>query len=57
MTPSLQIDPALVKPPETPPPSESLLTASELEQLAALHERGALTDEEFQAAKASLLGL
>jgi putative oligomerization/nucleic acid binding protein len=30
---------------------------SEIEQLAALHARGALTDEEFQAAKARLLGL
>jgi hypothetical protein len=62
-TPNLQINPALVKPPvpalppTMPTTSESPATANELEQLAALHERGALTDEEFQAAKARLLGL
>jgi hypothetical protein len=31
-------------------------TASELERLAALHGRGALTDAEFSAAKGKLLG-
>jgi len=40
-----------------PTPSESPVTANELEQLAALHERGSLSDEEFQAAKARLLDL
>ncbi|MGA2471779.1 MAG: SHOCT domain-containing protein [Solirubrobacteraceae bacterium] len=30
-------------------------TASELERLAALHARGALSDQEFVAAKAKLL--
>lgn len=44
-------------PSKMPTPSESPVTANELEQLAALHERGALSDEEFQAAKARLLGL
>jgi hypothetical protein len=36
-------------------PQESYL--QELEKLAELHERGILTDEEFQAKKAQLLGL
>lgn len=31
-------------------------TAEELQKLAKLHKQGALTDEEFSAAKASLLG-
>jgi multidrug resistance efflux pump len=30
---------------------------SKLERLAALHQTGALTDEEFKVAKAKLLGL
>ena len=30
-------------------------TADELEKLAGLHQRGALTDEEFQAEKSKLL--
>ena len=30
--------------------------SSELEALAALHQKGALTDSEFAAAKARLLG-
>jgi uncharacterized membrane protein YebE (DUF533 family) len=37
-----------------PAPADS---TAELERLAKLHESGALTDEEFAAAKAKLLGL
>lgn len=36
------------------PPSDSI---AELERLARLHESGALTDQEFAAAKARALGL
>jgi hypothetical protein len=43
-------------PPPPPPPVPSISTASELERLSALHEMGQLTDEEFAAAKAKLLG-
>jgi hypothetical protein len=68
MTPNLRVNPALVTPPETASPSEtpsssqlvpsdSPATTNELERLAALHERDALTDEEFRAAKARVLGL
>jgi membrane protease subunit (stomatin/prohibitin family) len=37
-----------------PAPADS---TAELERLAKLHESGALTDEEFAAAKSKLLGL
>lgn len=65
-TPSLLVDPASVTPPDEPEaglpsPAEPDPGVSSpvdgLEQLAALHARGALTDEEFQAAKARMLGL
>ncbi len=36
-----------------PPPADP---ADEIEHLAQLHESGALTDEEFAAAKAKILG-
>lgn len=64
-TANLRIDPAIVKPPDpypietsaiatdAPPPRDSF--AGELERLADLHARGALTDEQFEAAKARLL--
>ena len=60
MTPNLAIDPAVVAPPSPPKPelpsaTEPSSTADEFEKLAALHERGVLSDEEFQAAKARLL--
>jgi membrane protease subunit (stomatin/prohibitin family) len=42
--------------PAAPAPAPADSTA-ELERLAKLHESGALTDEEFAAAKAKLLGL
>jgi hypothetical protein len=38
------------------PPAEDDATA-QLQQLAALHTQGVLTDEEFAAAKAKILGL
>jgi hypothetical protein len=41
-------------PPVAAPPSDSI---AELERLARLHESGALTDQEFAAAKARALGL
>jgi small neutral amino acid transporter SnatA (MarC family) len=46
-------------PPAAPAPAAPAATDStaELERLAKLHESGALTDEEFAAAKSKLLGL
>jgi hypothetical protein len=41
----------------TPPPSGGVDPASQLVKLAELHAAGALTDQEFSAAKARLLGL
>ena len=53
-TPSRTINPALVKPPVSL--AETVAShVDEIERLTALHERGALTDEEFQAAKARVL--
>lgn len=43
-------------PPAAPAPAPSDSTA-ELERLAKLHESGALTDDEFVAAKSKLLGI
>ena len=43
-------------PPPPPPPAESDPTA-ELTQLAQLHDQGILTDEEFSAKKAQILGI
>jgi Short C-terminal domain len=42
--------------PAAPAPAQADSTA-ELERLAKLHESGALSDEEFAAAKSKLLGL
>ena len=44
------------KPTEAAPEDKKDVTA-ELERLADLHKQGILSDEEFKAAKASLLGL
>ena len=41
------------QPASVPPPADP---ADELEHLAQLHSSGALTDEEFAAAKAKILG-
>ena len=45
--------------PPPPPPAAAPApdTIAELERLSRLHESGALTDEEFTAAKARALGL
>ena len=40
----------------SPEPAESLSLADELAKLAEIHRSGALTDDEFTAAKAKLLG-
>jgi Short C-terminal domain len=42
--------------PAPPPPAASTDDASELERLAALHQSGALSDDEFAAAKQKVLG-
>jgi hypothetical protein len=49
-------------PPAPPPPAPRAAPAaddatSEIERLASLHESGALTDDEFAAAKAKVLGI
>lgn len=59
-TPNLAIDPAVVSPPAERAESagrerEGDSFGRDLEQLAALYERGALNEEEFRAAKARLL--
>ena len=45
-------------PPPPPPPAGGLspATIDQLKQLGALHEQGVLTDDEFAAEKAKLLG-
>jgi hypothetical protein len=45
--------PAAVEPPPAAPPTDLV---AQLAQLAQLKEAGALTDDEFQVAKAKLLG-
>jgi hypothetical protein len=47
--------PAPVAP--APAPAATGDTTAELERLASLHQSGALTDDEFAAAKAKLLGI
>ena len=46
--------PAAQPPPAAPPQSSAML--DQLNQLAALHQQGVLTDDEFSAAKAKLFG-
>jgi membrane protease subunit (stomatin/prohibitin family) len=41
---------------QAPPPAEDDAT-SQLENLAQLHTQGVLTDDEFAAAKAKILGI
>jgi len=43
-------------PPPAAAPSQSSDMVDQLNQLAALHQQGVLTDEEFAAAKAKLFG-
>jgi len=42
-------------PPPPPPPEED--TTAKLQNLAQLHTQGVLTDDEFAAAKAQILGI
>jgi hypothetical protein len=44
-------------PPPPPPPPPADPTVEKISQLAQLHASGALTDEEFAAAKAQALGI
>lgn len=50
-------EPAPQAPPAAPPPPQASVPIEQLKQLGALHEQGVLTDEEFEAEKAKLLGL
>ena len=50
------VDGVVVEAPALQEPIERAGIASELEALVALHQKGALTDSEFAAAKAKLLG-
>jgi 3-oxoacyl-ACP reductase-like protein len=43
-------------PAATPAPAASSPMVDQLNQLAALHQQGVLTDDEFSAAKAKLIG-
>jgi hypothetical protein len=55
-----QLEQQQAPPPQAPPPQAAPAAgpsvADQLQQLAALHQQGMLTDEEFAAAKAKLLG-
>ena len=44
-------------PPPPPPPAAQADPTAELTQLAQLHSQGILTDEEFSAKKAQILGI
>jgi Short C-terminal domain len=50
---------ATAPPPQAPPPAAEVgdPTVEKINQLAQLHASGALTDEEFAAAKAKVLGI
>jgi hypothetical protein len=52
-----QPPPAYAPAPEAAPPPAGADMTAELERLAALRSQGVLTDDEFAAAKAKLLGL
>jgi hypothetical protein len=45
------------EPQQYAPPAEEDDSTAQLQKLAALHTQGVLTDEEFAAAKAKILGL
>ena len=51
---SYQPPPQQQAPPPAAAPSQSSAMLDQLNQLAALHQQGVLTDEEFAAAKAKL---
>jgi hypothetical protein len=42
---------------EAPPPEQEEDASAQLQNLAQLHNQGVLTDEEFAAAKAKILGI
>jgi hypothetical protein len=52
--PPYQQQPQQQAPPPAAAPSQSSAMLDQLNQLAALHQQGVLTDEEFSAAKAKL---
>jgi hypothetical protein len=45
------------QPQQAPPPQEEDDATAQLQDLAQLHTQGVLTDEEFAAAKAKILGI
>ena len=55
-----QLEQQQAPPPQAPPPQAAPAAgpsmADQLQQIAALHQQGMLTDEEFAKAKAKLLG-
>jgi hypothetical protein len=51
-----QSPPQQQAPPPPAAPSQSSAMLDQLNQLAALHQQGVLTDDEFSAAKAKLFG-
>ena len=53
---SYQPPPQQQAPPPPAAPSQSSAMLDQLNQLAALHQQGVLTDDEFSAAKAKLFG-
>ena len=53
---SYQPPPPQQAPPPPAAPSQSSAMLDQLNQLAALHQQGVLTDDEFSAAKAKLFG-
>ena len=55
--PPPQPPPAYAAPPPAPAPAPATDTIAELEKLARLHDSGALSDEEFAATKARVLGV
>jgi hypothetical protein len=52
-----QYDQQQAPPPQAPPPQAEEDAAAQLQNLAQLHTQGVLTDEEFAAAKAKILGI
>jgi hypothetical protein len=54
--PAAQAPPQQAYPPPEPAPAAGPSLLDQLNQLDALHQQGALTDNEFTAAKAKLLG-
>ncbi len=50
-------DAAAEQPAAAPPPGAEADVATQITQLSQLHDQGILTDEEFAAKKAQLLGI